>query len=239
MKRAWLISLALISVSCGRHAAVPTLKAKAFASQVVLIGGEKQAAGVGAQLDQPVVVQANDAKGAAVAGALVHFSAAAGVEFHPQSGLAGADGQFTTSVNIGSIAGEYQIAAWTTDAAGKRAEVKITEIALGYQEKLGQQLNAVHCIRCHDPESTPERVSNHDNLNAKPHAFTDGAYLNAMSDAALAAIIGHGGVALNKSAEMPPYGNRFTRAEIDALVAYIRAVADPPYRPQGVFYASN
>jgi len=51
----------------------------------------------------------------------------------------------------------------------------------------------IHCVRCHDSESTPERVSNHDNLIAQAHSFTDGAILNAMSDADLAAIIGHGG----------------------------------------------
>jgi len=117
--------------------------------------------------------------------------------------------------------------------------VRIEEIAVGYQERLGQQLNAIHCIRCHDPESTPERVSNHDNLSAQAHAFTEGAVLNAISDANLTAIISHGGAALNKSPEMPPYGNRLTKSEIDALVAYIRAVSDPPYRPQGIFYATN
>jgi mono/diheme cytochrome c family protein len=129
--------------------------------------------------------------------------------------------------------------AWTVDSSGKRAEVRIGEIALGYQEMLGQQINAIHCVRCHDPESTAERVSNHDNLNAKAHSFTEGAVLNPMSHANLVAMISHGGAGLGKSAEMPPYGNRLTRVEIDALAAFIRAVADPPYSPQGVFDASN
>ena len=110
---------------------------------------------------------------------------------------------------------------------------------LGYQAMLGEKINQIHCVRCHDSESTPERVSNHDNLEAAPHAFTEGAILNSMSDANLVAIIAHGGVALNKSAGMPPYGNTLTKTEIDALVAYLRAVSDPPYRPQGVFYAGN
>jgi len=38
---------------------------------------------------------------------------------------------------------------------------------------------------------------------------------------------------------MPPYGNTLTPTEIDAVVAYLRAVSDPPYRQQGVFYAAN
>jgi mono/diheme cytochrome c family protein len=211
---------------------------KAFGAAVVSVSGEKQLAGVGALLEQPVVVQVNDAKGAPVAGALVRFAAAGGVRFQPDHGLTGSDGQLTTSVALGSLAGRYQIVASTVDAAGKRAEARIEEIALGYQERLGLQLSAIHCVRCHDPESTPERVSNHDNLNAKPHAFTDGATLNPISDANLVAFISHGGAALNKSAEMPPYANRLTTAEIEALASYIRAVSDPPYRPQGVFDAN-
>jgi mono/diheme cytochrome c family protein len=239
--QAWLIAVLALAGACTRRGAVNTTEPqpKAYGAAVTLVSGEKQVGGVGAQLDQPVLVQVNDAKGAAVSGALVRFAGAGGVRFQPDRGLTGADGQFTTAVSLGSMAGQYQIAAFTLDSAGKRAELQIAEIALGYQEELGQQLNAIHCIRCHDPESTPERVSNHDNLNAKPHAFTEGAVLNAMSDVNLAAIISHGGAALNKSPEMPPYGNRLTKAEIDALAAYIRAVADPPYRPQGVFYASN
>jgi mono/diheme cytochrome c family protein len=211
---------------------------KAFGAAVVSVSGEKQVAGVGAVLEQPLVVQVNDAKGAPVAGALVRFAGAGGVRFQPDHGLTGSDGQFSTGVALGSLAGHYQIVASTSDAAGKREEVRIDEIALGYQERLGQQLSAVHCVRCHDPESTAERVSNHDNLNANPHAFTDGAALNVISDANLVAFIGHGGAALNKSAEMPPYGNRLTKVEIEALAAYIRAVSDPPYRRQGVFDAN-
>jgi mono/diheme cytochrome c family protein len=231
--------LAIASACARRPAGPPEPQPKGFGAAVVLVSGEKQVGGVGAQLEQPVVVQVNDAKGAAVAAALVRFTGAGSVGFQPDRGLTGSDGQFTTNVSLGSVAGQYQIVASTTDSSGKRAEVRIEEIALGYQELLGQQLNQVHCIRCHDPESTPERVSNHDNLTAKAHAFTDGAVLNPMSDASLVAMISHGGAALNKSAEMPPYGNRLTKVEIDALTAFIRAVADPPYRPQGVFDASN
>jgi mono/diheme cytochrome c family protein len=60
-----------------------------------------------------------------------------------------------------------------------------------------------------------------------------------MSEADLASIISHGGPALNRSPEMPPYGYTLGKAEIAALVAYIRAVADPPYRSKGAFYARN
>ena len=236
---AWLIPMMAIAGACTRHpATVLEPQPKAFGAEVILVSGDKQVAGLGAQLDQPVVVQVNDRKGAVVAGAPVRFTGAGGVAFQPDRGLTCSDGQFATNVSLGGMAGPYQIAASTIDSTGKRADVRIEEIAVGYQERLGQQLNVIHCIRCHDPESTPERVSNHDNLSAQAHAFTEGAVLNAISDANLAAIITHGGAALNKSPEMPPYGNRLTKAEIDALAAYIRAVSDPPNRPQGVFDAN-
>jgi mono/diheme cytochrome c family protein len=68
-----------------------------------------------------------------------------------------------------------------------------------------------------------------DNLDPKPHAFSDGETYNKISDADLVALIGHGGPALNKSAAMPPFGYTLSVAEIQALASYIRAIADPPY----------
>jgi len=240
MRRIWIASMLLtLSAGCAKREASPEQKPKAFGAALVYVSGEKQAAGVGASLDQPLVVQVNDAKGAPVAGAQVRFIGAGGIAIQPDHGLTGADGQFTTNVTLGGMSGHYQIAAATMNSAGKPVEIRIDEIALGYQAMLGEKLNQIHCVRCHDSESTPERVSNHDNLEAMPHAFTEGTILNSLSDASLSAIIAHGGVALHKSAGMPPYGDTLTKNEVDALVAYVRAVSDPPYRPQGVFYAGN
>ena len=84
-----------------------------------------------------------------------------------------------------------------------------------------------------------ERVSNYDNLEVKPHPFTEGDTLNKMTDAELTAIIGHGGAALNKSALMPPYGYTLSKTEIEALIAYIRLISDPPYHASGTVYAQK
>jgi mono/diheme cytochrome c family protein len=113
----------------------------------------------------------------------------------------------------------------------------IVETALGYQQRVGSILADKYCSRCHDSESSSERVSNYDNLEVKPHAFTDGATLNKMSDTDLTSIIQHGGPALNRSALMPPYGSTLSPADVRALISYIRAVADPPYEPAGTVYA--
>ena len=82
-----------------------------------------------------------------------------------------------------------------------------------------------------------ERVSNYDNLAVKPHVFTDGNTLNKMCDADLTSIIQHGGPALNRSPLMPPYGSTLSVTDVRALIAYARAVADPPYQPAGTVYA--
>ena len=225
MTRGMATAAALVLCACGHRTSGPAeLQPKAFGVAVVPVSGEKQTGGVGVLLEQPLVVQVNDAQGAAVAGALVHFAGSGGATATPAQGLTGSDGQFSVGVTPGSVSGHYQIVVST----GKSAAIRVDEVALGYQEMLGARLNELHCARCHDAESTAERVSNYDNLNTKPHPFSDGKVLNSLSDPDLTAIISHGGAALNKSAEMPPYGNRLTRSGIAALVAFIRAVADTP-----------
>jgi mono/diheme cytochrome c family protein len=104
---------------------------------------------------------------------------------------------------------------------------------------LGNRLNEQYCARCHNQESTPDRVSNYDNLEIKPHPFTDGGTLNKLSDADLLAIIAHGGLALNKSPLMPPYAYTLSKSEIESLIAYIRMVSDPPYNAPGIVYAAK
>ena len=243
MKRyfaAAMILTCVLATSCGRKATSSTsLKPTAYGAAIVESGGGKQLAQTGSPLPQPLVVQVNDAQGSAVAGALVEFTAAPGVTFDPQSSLTDSSGQVTTNVTLGGIAGRYQITASISDKARKKIDLKVVEIALGYQQTLGRRLNDQYCDRCHNAESTVERVSNYDNLEVKPHPFTEGDTLNKMSDADLTAIITHGGPALNKSALMPGWGRTLSKSDIQALIAYIRAVSDPPSRNAGPLYAKN
>lgn len=234
-----LLWLCLSSSSCSHKSTATALKPTAFGSALVESSGGKQIAAVGSTLPQPVVVQVNDEQGNGVAGALVQLNGAAGVHFDPAAGLTDSSGQFTSNVSLGGMAGRYQITATTMNKQQKRIDLKVEEIALGYQQVLGRQLNDQYCDRCHNPESTPERVSNYDNLEVKPHPFTEGETLNKISDADLLAIISHGGPALNKSPLMPPYGYTLSKSDIQALIAYIRMVSDPPYHSAGLVYAKN
>ncbi|MFY9645286.1 MAG: cytochrome c [Terriglobales bacterium] len=236
-------ALIFVSASCARTpgpvSAASALKPTAFGAALVESSGGKQIGSTGALLGQPLVVQVNDEQGAAVTGALVEFNGPWGVSFDPPSGLTDSSGQLSTNVVLGGMAGRYQLSASTLAKTQKPVELKIEEIALGYQQQLGFQLDNKYCARCHNPESSPERVSNYDNLEAKPHPFAEGDTLNKMTDADLTSIISHGGQALNKSALMPPYGYTLGKSEIDALIAYIRLISDPPYHASGLVYAQK
>jgi mono/diheme cytochrome c family protein len=222
---------AALAASCSRKtASAPVPKPTAFGAAIVESSGGKQIAQAGTALPQPFVVQVNDDQGTAVVGALVVFSAAPGVSFDPANGLTDSSGQITTNVTLGGTAGHYQLTASTTDKARKKVTLKSEQIALGYQQTLGRQLNDQYCDRCHNPESTVERVSNFDNLEIKPHPFTEGDTFNKISDTDLTAIISHGGPALNKSALMPAWGKTLSKSDIQALISYIRAISDPQSR---------
>lgn len=235
---AWWALIALAAMAGCKRSAPPVggLKATAAGTAIVESSGGHQVGVTGTVLKDPVVVQVNDDQGTAVPGALVEFHGSAGVAFDPAAMLTDSSGQATTSVTLGTIAGRYQLSA-VTPSKSKPASLDIVETALGYQQRVGSILADKYCSRCHDSESSPERVSNYDNLAVKPHAFTDGAALNKMSDADLTSIILHGGPALNRSALMHPYGNTLSPADVRALIAYTRAVADPPYEPAGTVYA--
>lgn len=239
--RPTVISVTLVlligAAGCKNHTAAPTApKATASSTAIVESSGGKQIGITGMVLKDPLVVQVNDDKGTAVAGALVEFHGPSGVRFEPAALLTDFSGQATTAVTLGTIAGRYRLSA-VTPGKSQPVTVQIVETALGYQQQLGFLLAEKYCNSCHDPESSPERVSNYDNLQVKPHPFTEGDTLNKMSDTDLTAIIQHGGPALNRSALMPPYGDTLSPPDVRALIAYMRMVSDPPYQPAGIVYA--
>lgn len=233
---ATLLGFVLLGTSCSHKSSTPTLRPNGVGAAIVESSGGKQVAQTGGSLPQSVVVQVNDEQGTAVAGALVEFSAAPEVTFDQQSALTDSSGQVTTNVSLGGMAGRYRVTASTLNKSHKKVELYLEEIALGYQQTLGRRLNDQYCDRCHNSESTAERVSNFDNLEVKPHPFSEGNMLNKMSDSDLTAIITNGGPALQKSALMPAWGNTLSKSDVQALIAYIRAVCDPPSRDSGPLY---
>lgn len=234
-----IIGIMGMQCACAKKTKQTNASPTAYGTAIVLSSGDKQVAQVGTSLDQPLVVQVNDQQGNGVTGAPVWFSGSNGARFDSPYGLTDSSGQMTTTVSLGGAAGRYRLQAYTRDTASKRIDLTVDEIALGYQQNIGRIISEQYCERCHNPESTPERVSNYDNLATKPHPLNEGDTLNKMTDQDLTAIISHGGPALSKSAEMPPYGYTLSKGDIQALVAYIRAISDPPYKSAGVVYANN
>jgi mono/diheme cytochrome c family protein len=101
-------------------------------------------------------------------------------------------------------------------------------IPLNYHQARGKRLFYQYCVWCH-ADSTPAGPSNRSNLNPVPALMNDGAALNGQSDKSLQKIVALGGSAVGKSAMMPPFGRTLTSGEIQALIAYIRAIAQPPF----------
>ncbi len=103
-------------------------------------------------------------------------------------------------------------------------------IPLTYQQAQGKRVFYQQCVWCH-ADATPAGPSNRSNLTPVPPLLNEGATLNAESDEFMQNIITLGGSALGKSAMMPPYGKMLSAEEIRSVIAFTRAMAQPPYRP--------
>ena len=103
-------------------------------------------------------------------------------------------------------------------------------IPLNYQQAQGKRVFYTQCVWCH-ADATPAGPSNRSNLNPMAALMNDGSALNGQSDEYLENIITLGGSAMSKPAMMPPYGQVLTRQEIQDVIAYARAIAQPLYEP--------
>ncbi len=103
-------------------------------------------------------------------------------------------------------------------------------IPLSYEQTQGKRLFYTYCVWCH-ADTTPGGPSNRSNLTPAPALGNDGKVLNALSDEQLQNMIAMGGSALGKSAMMPPFSRTLTPGEIGSIVAFMRAIAQPPYVP--------
>jgi len=68
-------------------------------------------------------------------------------------------------------------------------------------------------------------------LNPKPRDHTNGGYMNGLKDDYLFKIIKEGGASVGKSQLMPGWSTQVKDKGVWDLVAYIRTLAVPPYKP--------
>lgn len=102
-------------------------------------------------------------------------------------------------------------------------------IPLDYQAAQGKRIFYEKCVWCH-ADTTSAGPSNRSNLSPTPPLINDGTVFNSLSDEFLENVVTLGGAAMGKSAIMPPWGKTLSQDEIQALVSYMRAVAQPPYQ---------
>ena len=94
----------------------------------------------------------------------------------------------------------------------------------------GRKLYADYCSTCHGDKGKgdgPAAAA----LPVKPADHTNGAVMNQFSDEFLTTIIAKGGTAVGKSSFMPSWGGALDQREIRDIVAYVRSIANPPYKP--------
>jgi mono/diheme cytochrome c family protein len=105
-----------------------------------------------------------------------------------------------------------------------------SRVPLNYQQVHGQRIFYSNCVWCH-ADSTPAGPSNRPNLKPSPPLANDGATLNSLGNDYLKNVITLGGSALSKSAMMPPWGRTLKQDDIQGVIAFMRTIAQPPYRP--------
>jgi mono/diheme cytochrome c family protein len=103
-------------------------------------------------------------------------------------------------------------------------------ITLNYLQAQGKRVFYNNCVWCH-ADTTPAGPSNRGNLTPNPPLMNDWTTLNGVSDEFMQNIITLGGSAMGKSAMMPPWGLTLKPDEIRAVIAFVRAAAQPPYKP--------
>jgi len=118
------------------------------------------------------------------------------------------------------------LAAYDTEADWSDAQ---RVIPLSYQQAQGKRIFYQQCVWCH-ADATPAGPSNRSNLTPVPPLLNDGATLNAESNEYMQNVVTLGGVAMGKSAMMPPYGRMLSAEEIRSVIAFTRAIAQPPYQ---------
>jgi mono/diheme cytochrome c family protein len=95
----------------------------------------------------------------------------------------------------------------------------------------GQAVYARACAPCHGPEGRGDGASAA-GFATKPADLTDGRLLNPLPDEFLASVILHGGPAEGLSPGMPPLRAQLSDEQVRQVIAYIRSLARPSFRPE-------
>jgi mono/diheme cytochrome c family protein len=95
----------------------------------------------------------------------------------------------------------------------------------------GRTVYERHCATCHGTEGRADGPGAAA-LPIKPPPLTEGRLLNPLTDAFLETVVRDGAAAVGLAPQMPAFGRILTEGEIRDVVAYVRTMAQPPYRPR-------
>ena len=96
----------------------------------------------------------------------------------------------------------------------------------------GKKLYLTYCSSCHGETGKGDGPAAQ-SLPVKPADHTTGAVMNQLTDKFLMEIISKGGSAVGKSPMMPAWGGALKQSQVEDLVAYLRSIANPPYKGSG------
>jgi mono/diheme cytochrome c family protein len=110
-------------------------------------------------------------------------------------------------------------------ASGAQADT-----AAGREQKAGKARYGQYCALCHGESGRGDGPSAA-GFATKPADLTDGRLMNALPDEFLANVIRNGGASEGLSPAMPPFGRFLPEVETREVIAYIRSLARPAFRP--------
>lgn len=126
------------------------------------------------------------------------------------------------SLALLAVAAVAGVVAWTRVQAAPPPNQDVTP---------GRALYTQYCASCHGPSGRGDGPSAA-GLATKPADLTDGRLMNALPDEFLASVIERGGTAEGLAPTMPGFGQYLGDQQIRHVIAFIRSVAEPPFKPE-------
>ena len=104
--------------------------------------------------------------------------------------------------------------------------IAVSDSSFGKEQ--AEDIYKTYCTQCHGIQGNGKGINIRD-MSVQPRDHTDAKAMAARSDQDLAKVIKEGGIAINKSVLMPPWGDVFSDEEVDDLVRYLRKLCNCAY----------